>query len=118
MLNPKLALQLTVAVLEGQALLYKAYPNEATPTLVVNVASLNRNTTVGVAAVKLYQISSLLSVVPQEGSGKECVAPVVFADMEERQVVPGGVTATVIAALQSLFIGGAGTSYTQKSKLQ
>ena len=67
-------------------------------------------------AVKLYHRSSLLSFAPQEGSGKEWVAPVVLADTDAAQLVPKGWGVMAIALLHSSLAGGAVTACTQKSK--
>ena len=66
--------------------------------------------------VNEYHISSLFDVV-QEGLLAEAVAPVVFALMVERHMLPGNVSVTGMALLQSSLTGGGGTSCTQKLKL-
>ena len=60
-------------------------------------------------AVNDYQRSSVLSLIPQEGSGDEWVEPVVFAEIELLQLAPKGCVVIEILLMQSSFAGGAGT---------
>lgn len=75
---------------DGQAEEYNAYPRLPLLPSVVSIALANRNTTEAEFAVKEYHTSSLLSVVVQEGSGRDGVAPVVFTATVLLQLAPKG----------------------------
>ena len=68
-------------------------------------------------AVKVYQISSLLSVLVQEGSGEERVAPFVLAVNDEEQLIPEGWVTIDMALVHSSLAGALGTSCIQKLKV-
>ena len=115
--KPMVVAQDNVVEVDGQDPLYNAYPRLPVLPVVVWMPLLNRRITDAEFAVNEYQISSLLSMLVQEGFGDDCVAPVVFADTEAAQLVPNGCVVTGIAFAHSSFAGGAGTSCIQKSKL-
>ena len=108
--KPILALQEKVVVDAGQAALYKAYPKVPVELSIVSTTLLNLNIMDCELAVKEYQISSLLSVEVQDGSGIDRVAPEVLAVTEAAQLVPNGCVVIGMAFIHSLFAGGAGTS--------
>ena len=115
--KPINVLQANVAVPAGQDELYKAKPRLPVVPLVVSSTLLNLKITEDEAAVKEYQISSLFSVLVQEGLGVDAVAPVVFAATAAVQLMPKGCVAMGIALAHSSLAGGEGTSCTQKLKL-
>lgn len=101
----------------GQAVLYSAYPRLPDDPSVVSIRLLKRSTIDCELAVKVYQISSLLSVLVQEGSGEERVAPFVLAANDEVQLIPKGWVNIDIALVHSSLGGALGISCIQKLKV-